>query len=248
MKRNRLVILLLFLVILLSACQPTPQPTTITPSETPTSLPTLESPQPTATFTIVTATPAPVVMLSGEIAFETFSLRTGPGVLFPRVNIYWSGTKIRVLGREAGNNWLLVQVPDDQRAGWMKAVGLTIEGDITSLPIFQVDNAQIVHGHVFLTDGSPATGIVISIAPNVNQLSESSDSSETNEAGEWYLYLPTDIQGAYIVGPNAFTCEGSNAVIASEGGCTLMGNLPTAVEIALPYTGSSIDFSIIPLP
>jgi hypothetical protein len=185
-------------------------------------------------------------MLNATVVFDNYSLREGPGRLFERVNMYNTSESLTVIAREPGNNWVFVQVNSDYRSGWMNTVGLDIIGDIKTLPFYEVNDVQIIHGHVYLSNGEPATKIGVSIAPNVNDLTASSDVCETNDEGEWYLYFPADVQGAFIVGPNSYGCEGSTAVNTADGNCTLKGSFPPPVEIGLPYGGTAIDFEIIP--
>ncbi|MBA4386282.1 MAG: hypothetical protein C0410_16230, partial [Anaerolinea sp.] len=101
----------------------------------PTAIPPTATPEPTAT-------PAQVAMISAEVTMDNYSLRTGPGRLFERVDTYTVGTVVSLLGREITNNWVLVQT-NDSFSGWMNVVGLKPYGDINSLPLFKVDNAQV---------------------------------------------------------------------------------------------------------
>lgn len=252
-------LLFVLLVIVLSGCNllvPEAVTPTIAPTMTIAAFPTepvvqTEIPLPTAIPP--TATPAPaatasaVTMLSAEVTFDNYSLRSGPGRLFERVNLYTTGDVVSLIGREFSNNWALVKT-QDHAIGWMNLVGLKLYGDLNALPIFKVDDAQMLFGHVYLPGRIPATGIVVSIAPSDNDLSESYDTSSTNADGIWALYLPDDSKGNWFIGPNAYTCEVSNAVFPDSEGCTLNGNLPSAQEITLPFaTGLAIEFEILPL-
>ncbi|PKO00065.1 MAG: hypothetical protein CVU42_04810 [Chloroflexi bacterium HGW-Chloroflexi-4] len=247
------------LLFSLSACDlliPDAVTPTIAPTYTQAAFPTeavVETEIPLPTMMPPTATPSPtatasaISMLSAEVTFDNYSLRKGPGRLFERVSLYRTGEVVSLIGREFTNNWALVKTSDNA-IGWMNLVGLKLYGDLYSLPIFRVDDAQILFGHVYLPGRIPATGIVVSIAPNDNDLSESYDTSSTNVDGMWALYLPEDAKGNWIIGPNAYTCQGSNAVFPDSEGCTLKGNLPLAQEIMLPFApGLAIEFEILPL-
>ena len=84
-------------------------------------------------------------MLSAKVIFDNYILRIGPGRLYERVDMYNSGAVITLIGREISNNWVLVQTSDNT-SGWMNVVGLEIRGDLNSLPMFKIDNAQILAG------------------------------------------------------------------------------------------------------
>jgi len=259
MKNLLLKTLVPLLVFVLAGCgmlagptpTATPQPT-FTPFviQTEIPLPTAETVlPPTPTFTPEpTATPAAVMMIPAEVVFDSYQLRKGPGRLFARLNMYTTGDTVTLIGREESNNWVLVQTSDN-RSGWMNVQGLNFLGDVISLPLFRVDNAQVIRGHVYLPGRIHATGIGVSLAPVNHDLSASTDVSYTNMDGVWAFYLPIDIDGDWIIGPNSYTCEESNAVTPSDGGCTLMGNLPSAQSIKLPYNQDvSMEFEILPLP
>jgi hypothetical protein len=252
-------LLFVLLVIVLSGCDylvPAAVTPTIAPTMTIAAFPTepvaqTEIPLPTAIPP--TATPAPaatasaVTMLSAEVVFDNFSLRSGPGRFFERVKLYTTGDVVSLIGREFSNNWALVKT-QDHAIGWMNLVGLKLYGDLNALPIFKVDDAQMLFGHVYLPGKIPATGIGVAISSSENDLSESIDNSTTNADGVWALYLPVDKKGKWIIGPNSYGCEGSNAVIAGSEGCTLNGKLPSAQEITLPFTtGLAIEFEMLPL-
>jgi hypothetical protein len=150
MKKTILVGIILSFSIILAGCglvnQPAPTPTIMLPTLTPIVLPTF-TPSPTATT-------APVVMLSAAVNMENFALRAGPGRLFDRLEQYNEGATVNIIGRENSNNWVLVQTSDN-RSGWMNLVGLDVSGPLNSLPIFEVNNAIILHGHVYLPGKLP---------------------------------------------------------------------------------------------
>jgi hypothetical protein len=206
----------------------------------PTAIPPTATPEPTAT-------PSTIAMLSAEVVFDNFSLRSGPGRFFERVKLYATGEVVSLIGREFTNNWALVRTKD-HAIGWMNLAGLRLYGDLYSLPIFKVDDAQILSGHVYLPGKIPATGIVVSIAPVENDLSDSYDNSTTNADGVWALYLPKDEKGNWYIGPNAYQCVGSNAVSPDGESCSLNGKLPDAQEITLPFAQElAIEFEMLPL-
>ena len=257
MKKTGLLIPFLVLLVVLSGCSllaqstPTAEPTwTLQPTYTPqvvfTEIPLPTANPPTATPE-PTSTPSPVMMISAEVVFDSYQLRTGPGRLFERVEFYYPGDTVTLIGREMSNNWVLVQT-DDNRSGWMNVVGLEFTGSVITLPVFRVDNAQILQGHVYLPDQTPAIGIVVSLTTADKTLSDSYDTSTTNKDGYWAIYTPASESGNWIIGPNAFTCEVTNAATPTDEGCSLNGNLPDPQAVSLPFPQNvMIEFAIIPL-
>jgi hypothetical protein len=200
-----------------------------------------------------TATPSPIATLSevsmirADVDMDNYSLRTGPGRLFERVDTYSTGAVVKLIGRESTNNWVLVST-DNNNSGWMNLVGLKPYGEIHSLPIFKVDNAQILRGHVYLPGKIAASGVGVSIAQKGETLSLSHDDSNTNAAGEWAIYLPVKTSGDWIIGPNSVVCSNTNAAKTTADGCEILGNLPPAREISLPLSNDlAIEFEILPL-
>lgn len=258
MKKYIMFLLALLVLIPLAGCSalfPAPATPTIAPTFTPIIMPT-EIPLPTAapileptpTFTPEpTATPAAVSMLDARVVFDSYILRTGPGRLFERIAMYDTDAKITLIGREFSNNWVLV-LTSDNRSGWMNVVGLEIQSALGLLPVFQVKDAQVIYGHVYLQSQVPAQGISIAISDEDVDISESIDTSTTNVEGLWAIYLPDELSGEYYVGPNAYACEDSNAVIPAEGGCILAGKLPDGQLISLPLNlDVAIEFQLLPL-
>ncbi len=257
MKKFGFFSLTFLLVAVLAGCgllsQPEPTPTPIPPTPSPVVLPT-EIPLPTEAATQIiptatleaTPTPAPITMVSAAVAFDSLQLRSGPGRLFERINIYAEGEIVTLIGREKGNNWVLVQT-GDHRSGWMKVEGLTFMGSIDSLPEFKVEDAQILRGHVYAPDNTPATYIGVSLASEETGLETALDENMTNELGEWFLYLPLEVKGTWIVGPNSALCAKSNMVKTTAEGCEINGNLPSPQAVTLPLDlDLAIEFQIIP--
>lgn len=245
MKRTLMLLLIFFAVFALSACsQPTPAPLpTPTPTYSllvivPTQEPTAQLPTPTLP-PAATPTPGAFVPIQAEVVFDNYLLRSGPGRMFETIGMFDIGTKVTLLGREPGNNWVLVQTPNNL-SGWMNVVGLTMIGDVTPLPIFKVTNAQVLHGHVWTVDNKPATKIGVSISSPDNPSPSREDVAITNNQGEWYLYLPLSYTGNWTVGTNSYS-EDSSAVDANK---NIIGNWPSAQLITLPMTADvNIEFA-----
>ncbi len=206
----------------------------------PTAVPPTATPSPTAT-------PAQISMISAEVTMDTYSLRSGPGRLFERIETYDSGAVVSLFGREITNNWVLVKTSDNY-SGWMNVIGLKPYGDINALPLFKVDDAQVLQGHVYLPGRIPATAIQIAMSPSGSDSSTAPLESVSNQDGLWVIYLPKDTMGQWIVGPNAWVCADTNAATMTAEGCTLNGTLPSAQEITMPFSPElAIEFEILPL-
>jgi hypothetical protein len=155
--------------------------------------------------------------------------------------MYDTGARVTLLAREPGNNWVLVQTTDHS-SGWMNVVGLSMTGDVTPLPVFKVANAQVLHGHVWTTSKTPATNVGVSITSVDNPSPEREDVSITNSNGEWYLYLPLDIVGNWVVGTNSYGCNSS--AVDNPTNCALIGKFPGATAIVLPMSADvNIEFA-----
>jgi uncharacterized protein YgiM (DUF1202 family) len=254
MKKSITLFSITLLAVLLASCNllstPTPQPTIVVtlptdiivsteiplPTAQPVVLPTV-TPQPTPIPTVAVVMPIPA-----EVTYDNYLLRKGPGRMFDRVAMYNTGDTVTLLAREPGNNWVLVQT-SGYRSGWMNVVGLQFEGVLTTLPVLAVTNAQVIYGHVWRTDKTPATEVGVSIARINNPSPDLQDVSTTNEKGEWYLYVPLDTTAEWVVGVNSYACT-SNVV---DGTCALLGLLPGAQTLTLPLTANvSIEFSFLP--
>jgi hypothetical protein len=259
MKKTIGMILSSLFVLILTGCGllgPSAQTPTIAPTITTAVFPTeavieTEIPLPTAIPPTATpsptATPAQIAMISATIDMDNYSLRSGPGRLFERIDTYSTGTVVSLFGREFTNNWVLVKT-EDNTAGWMNVIGLKSFGDINSLPLFKVDNAQILQGHVYLPGKIPASGVVIALDPVGSESSANThQEGESDQSGVWAIYIPQDTTGEWQVGPSGVTCANSNAVTPTADGCEIIGNLPPSQEITLPFTPDlSLEFEMLP--
>lgn len=257
MKKTNLFTLFLPIGLILTGCglisQTAPTPTIALPTFTPIVLPT-EIPLPTAAPTIAlptltpapTSTQAPVTMLNAEVNMDNFTLRAGPGRLFERLELYDTGATVNLIGRENSNNWVLVQT-SDHRSGWMNLVGLNVYGAVTSLPIYAVNDAIILHGHVYLPGKLPIKGVGVSITPADVDDPSQNDVCATNDAGEWSIYLPLNTKGSWAVAPNSFFCDEPNAMEAPYD-CNTNFTIPDAQIFTLPLDlNVEIEFEIVPL-
>lgn len=245
MKALKLIIPLIFLVSVLAGCgNATPA---ALPTPTPTYMPLILLPTqaPTAQLPTVTPQPGPTATrrafdtIEATINVENLFLRKGPGFMFDYVRTYDTGERVAILMREPGNNWVLVQTADN-RSGWMNLNYLSFNGDVTSLPVISVTGVQIIRGRVLRTDMTPATKIGVSIARVNDPGPDFEDYTMSNAFGEWYLYLPPEMRGDWVIGVNAYSPD-SNAVDSSG---NLVGGFPGAQKITLPLQADvSFEFA-----
>lgn len=248
MKYLKFLLVIGALLFALAACsQPTPAPLP-TPTSTfsplilvPTQGPTVQLPTPTL-VPMPTATTGPFIPIEASVTVDNFLLREGPGRMFAQVNMYNIGDRVTLIAREPGNNWVLVQTRDFY-SGWMNVDYLSFTGDVTPLPVIKVPNAQVVRGRVWNVNKTPATMIGVSIARINKPSPDFEDVAMTNSNGEWYLYVPQDFSGDWVIGTNSYS-DKSNAVDSTG---ALIGLWPGAQAITLPLKADvSFEFAFLP--
>ena len=89
-----------------SATQPPAIPTT----------PTAPLPMPSATPTAGSSSYTP---FHATVTVDEIKLRTGPGYLFPALNLLPKGTVLSVYGRSAGDEWIYVETAKAPSAGFL---------------------------------------------------------------------------------------------------------------------------------
>ena len=147
-----------------------------------------------------------------------------------------------VYGRAQGPDWVFVKTSDNM-AGWMNSVGLEYLGEFSTLPIYQVPFALQLKGHVWLADKTPANLIGVALQPVNNTNPELMDNVMTGADGAWYVYLPLDSRGSWVIGPNSYGCPKDQP----NGECPTPGQFPDAQEVTLPDAANvNIEFNLLP--
>ncbi len=86
----------------------------------------------------VTATTAPAASPTASVvtatAKERINVRGGPGTSYAVLAKVDQGKSLTVIGRNADNSWLQVQLADGSTKGWASAEYLEVKGDVNSLP------------------------------------------------------------------------------------------------------------------
>lgn len=123
----------------------TPAPTaTPSPTSTDTATPTF-SPSPSATPTetetpTITPTYAP---LRGRINAEKVSCRYGPGAMYLYLYGLLQGANQDIIGRNDDGSWLLTKSRGDNKACWVKASLLDVNGDPLTAPVIHPDDYNL---------------------------------------------------------------------------------------------------------
>lgn len=153
MKTRLLIALIIFS---LTACNmpasaPTSQPDSVTETFIPTD--TFTAPPPTETFTplpptatetaIPTETPVPTVdELKATVNVDRLSCRYGPGANYLYLFAFVKGANIKLIGRAAGNNWVLVE--NSPQRCWINAQFVDIQGDPQMLRSMYPDGFKLI--------------------------------------------------------------------------------------------------------
>lgn len=127
----------------LSATVPADTPTpTASPTQTPTLTPTpTASPTPTRTPTAtLTYTPTLPPWIIGQVAgAPRLNVRYGPGVEWPHFAQIPRGADVRIVGRDGGARWAVIDVPYNN--GWVSMAYIEAES-IARLPIVEPPPAR----------------------------------------------------------------------------------------------------------
>jgi membrane protease YdiL (CAAX protease family) len=117
---------------LLPAATPSPsaQPAiaSLTPTPGPTSAPASATPSPTPSPTPTAAQPWAVVK------DDLLNVRTGPSTQYGILRLAQPGQRYPIARRNSTGDWLLIRFTDGL-AGWVSSEYVTVEGDITSVPV-----------------------------------------------------------------------------------------------------------------
>lgn len=117
---------------------------TPSPTSTDTATPTF-SPSPSATPTetetpTITPTYAP---LRGRINAEKVSCRYGPGAMYLYLYGLLQGANQDIIGRNDDGSWLLTKSRGDNKACWVKASLMDINGDPLTAPVIHPDDYNL---------------------------------------------------------------------------------------------------------
>ena len=109
-----------------------PSPTQATPSTTPSPQPSA-SPSPTLPPTKKASDDTPLIRVS-----VTTNCRTGPGVHYARISSLKPGKKVEILGRVPNYPYWVIRDPwGSGRSCWLWNYYASVQGDTSSLPVYQ---------------------------------------------------------------------------------------------------------------
>jgi len=169
---------------------------------TPTLVPSTEPPTPTPS---ATATAGPFTPFPAKPAVDALKLRVGPGMLFDALLLLNKGDSVMVQGRAPGGEWFAVKTADDIE-GWVFGQLLVVDQGLQAAPLTEPQNAQLVRGRLTDSAGLPISGVQFSLT----QGQDGHTSAVTDQAGDFYAFLPEDISGDWLVSYDAIACT-SNA-------------------------------------
>lgn len=145
---KKILVTILLLTLILSACAPAsnstamPAPVTETsapPTDVPTKVPSPTPAPPTETFTPIppteTSTPTEIPFvdsLNATVTADLLSCRYGPGAEYLYLYGLRKGANIQLMGRTDGNNWVEVA---GQNKCWVNAKFIEIKGDPQTLKV-----------------------------------------------------------------------------------------------------------------
>jgi uncharacterized protein YraI len=199
------------------AAQDTPVPATAAPQSS-------STPLPAATVQLVPNQPA-------TITAQAVNLRQGPGTLFTRLGQLAEGTKVTVIGKAPGDDWLYVDTGD--RQGWV-SVAFTSLFDLSkmaSVPVYETGDVLVIRGRVAEDDGMPLAGIEFAVFQGSADSNPPDTRAHSLADGTFYLYLPHGSTGTWRVSLTAVDCK---SPIVDEN-CRFLGAfMPRIMDVTLP--------------
>ncbi|MFT3895211.1 MAG: hypothetical protein QM730_26600 [Anaerolineales bacterium] len=232
---------------LLASCtaSQTPAPTAETLEETPLALTATPETDATPLSTlqpapVISAVSSPYVPFSVVTNVDNLVLRANPGPLFEAKTTIPNATKLLVLGRTPGSEWLFVQTPLE-RTGWVFSQFITSESDLNLVPFMQPADMQIVRGRVLDENGKPVMGIQFAVVqakagspPRINSI--------TDETGTFYAFLPVNTTGTWEISFTAIAC--TSPLMDKDCKClngVCGGPTPASTSVTLPLD-KSLEF------
>ncbi len=111
---------------------------TITPTSTwtPTIIPTVTpTPLPTATFT---STPSPIPVASARVTTADTIVRSGPGLVFPKIGVVQQGQEFGVDGVNESGTWWQICCLEESKKGWVRGDLIEISGPLNEVAVITV--------------------------------------------------------------------------------------------------------------
>lgn len=243
MKTGKLIVVILLVSILMAGCGSKATPTQAPP-------PTAINTPVQATEEIAVATPTPElpptptntpepVRLTAEVNAARLNMRTGPSILHDILNQYEKGDSVTVIGAAPGKEWLKV-IAKDGKVGWIYVTFVTINGEVSLLPVLPISESLTAVGKVVDANGKGLPGIQIGLT-RVGGATMVRVEGITLSDGTVYLYAPIEYQGTWlasIIGVNCTSqivdsnCRYAGKFLPAEG---IRLKLPQDTEIKFTY-------------
>ncbi|MBK9926861.1 MAG: SH3 domain-containing protein [Anaerolineales bacterium] len=194
----------------------------------------------TASHIVVTVTPtmtsvpaSPTAEKFGEVyiytTVENVNLRAQPGMLFQVSRVLPMGTRLKLLGRAPGGEWLSV-LGDDGVIGWVHVNVVRVAYDGPPPPVVEPTDVLLVTGKLDTESGTPVSGVGFAVSQGINQTQ-----AVTDKTGQFYAYLPRAMNGIWTVEYTSVSCT-SNTMDANcsciAGKCG--SSNPTKQTVTLP--------------
>jgi len=178
-------------------------------------------------------TPSPYVPFFVTNTVENLVLRSNPGYLFEAKTTLAPDTRLLVLGRAPGSEWIFVQTPFE-RTGWVFTELLERTDQYKSAPVIQPADMQIVRGQVLDASGKPIKGIQFAFVQGTTGTPPRNDAT-TDDMGIFHAFMPLTASGNWTVSFTAVHCT-SNTMNAN---CQCLGGIcgkpdPEVTSISLP--------------
>jgi hypothetical protein len=247
--KTKLFITGLLSILLISSCTPvTSTPTgqvmgTEPVEATPTTSASDANPTPRSVIEpapVIPADSSPYVPFYVVTQVDNLVLRANPGPLFEAKTTLKNASRLLVLGRAPGSEWLLVQTPLE-RMGWVFGQFVTSEGYLKLVPYIQPADMQIIRGRVLDEEGKPITGIQFAVVqdqagtpPRIYAI--------TDETGTFHVFMPSNTTGTWLVSFTAVACT-SNLM---DKNCKCLNEVcgsptPASMSVTLPLE-QSLEF------
>jgi hypothetical protein len=169
---------------------------------------------------IPTATPTQFAPFFAVAAVNNLNLRSHPGYLAPALGVIVERTPLLVVSRAPGGQWILVRTANGNE-GWVFGALIKSDEDLQVAPVLVPDNAQMIRGRVLDAEGTPIRGVGFS-ATRGSGAKRQSDHALTDVNGDFYLYLPLNASGSWMVSHDSIACDsnvwaGADCTVYKEG-------------------------------
>jgi uncharacterized protein YraI len=193
-------------------------------------------PEPTENLPALTNTPAYLIQV--PVTLNGLNLRGGPGLLYPSLGTFAEGTPVLTLGMVPDGSWIKVRAPlsgGGSVDGWMFAEFLDLSALNTALPVEDIPANNTIRGSVTDLGGNPIRSVRVAAFIQTDS-GEQRDEATTNQAGEFFIYLPTDPAESARLEIVAVNCSSNISEILPGGSCLVADYFPVnwRQTIALP--------------